>query len=162
MEATNSFNMKKVLLTLGVIAVLFGCSSESQNKSEVSSDQAQMSVATASSNDGRGVGPAQTVTLDAALNDEMIARGKAIYEMKCQACHRLDAQRVVGPGWKGLSDRRKPEWIINMIVNVDEMLAKDETAQKLLEEYLTKMPNQNVSMDEARDILEFIRHNDAI
>jgi mono/diheme cytochrome c family protein len=154
--------MKKVLLTLGVIAVLFGCSSESQNKSEVSSEQTQLSVATASADDGRGVGPAKTVALDAALNDEMIARGKAIYEMKCQACHRLDGQRVVGPGWKGLSDRRKPEWIINMIVNVDEMLAKDATAQKLLEEYLTKMPNQNVSMDEARDILEFIRHNDAI
>ena len=145
--------MKKVLLTLGVIAVLFGCSSESQNKAEVSADHSKVSVATATANDGRGVGPAKTVALDAALNEEMIARGKAIYEMKCQACHRLDGQRVVGPGWKGLSERRKPEWIINMIVNVDEMLGTDEEAQKLLEEYLTKMQNQNVSVDEARDIL---------
>ncbi len=153
--------MKKVLLTLAVIAVLFGCSSENQNNVEVKGDQAENSVVT-SSNDGRGVGPAKVVSMNAALNEEMVARGKATYEMKCQACHRLDDQRVVGPGWKGLSEKRKPEWIINMIVNVDEMLAHDEEAQKLLEEYLIKMPNQNVSMEEARDILEFIRHNDTI
>jgi mono/diheme cytochrome c family protein len=154
--------MKKVLLTLGVIAVLFGCSTESQNKADVNAGQAQPNTVTTSANDGRGVGPAKAVSMDAVLNDEMIARGKAVYEMKCQACHRLDDQRVVGPGWKGLSQKRKPEWIINMIVNVDEMLEKDDEAQKLFEEYLIRMPNQNVSMDEARDILEFIRHNDSI
>jgi mono/diheme cytochrome c family protein len=153
--------MKKVLLTLGIIAVLFGCSSESQNKPAEDTDYNHPdAVATAPANDGRGVGPAKNITLDAELNQEMINRGQAIYEMKCQACHRLDDQRVVGPGWKGLSERRKPEWIINMIVNVDEMLEKDEVAQQLVEEYLMKMPDQNVSMDEARDILEYIRHND--
>lgn len=151
--------MKKVLLTLGIIGILFGCSSENQNKDQAVAGEA-IETSSSAPDDGRGVGPAQSVSLDAALNDEMIARGKAIYEMKCQACHRLDDQRVVGPGWKGLSERRKPEWIINMIVNVDEMLAKDAVAQQLLEEYLTKMPNQNVSMEEARDILEYIRFND--
>lgn len=153
--------MKKVLLTLAIAAFLFGCSSEKQNNEQVNNDHGQHAVA-ASSTDGRGIGPAKTVSMSATLDEEMIARGKATYEMKCQACHRLDDKRVVGPGWKGLSGKRKPEWIINMIVNVDEMLAHDEEAQKLLEEYLVKMPNQNVSMDEARDILEFIRHNDTI
>ena len=81
--------------------------------------------------------------------------------MKCAACHRLTDKRVVGPGWAGVTSKRKPEWIMNMITNVDMMLEKDPTAQKLLEECLTRMPNQNVSVEDARDLLEFMFDNDA-
>ena len=90
----------------------------------------------------------------------MIKRGQAIYDLKCAACHKLTDQRVVGPGWAGLTTKRKPEWIMNMITDVDIMLEQDPTAQKLLEECLTRMPNQNVSVADARDILEFIFRND--
>ena len=86
--------------------------------------------------------------------------GKAIYEMKCSACHKLTDQRVVGPGWAGVTNKRRPEWIMNMITNVDVMLEKDPEAQKLLEECLTRMPNQGVSIGDARAILEFMRQND--
>ena len=47
-----------------------------------------------------------------------------------------------------------------MITNVDVMLAQDPEAQKLLELCLVRMPNQNVSIGDARDILEFMREND--
>jgi len=40
------------------------------------------------------------------------------------------------------------------------MLAKDPEAQKLLEECMTQMPNQNISIDEARALLEYMRQND--
>ena len=60
----------------------------------------------------------------------------------------------------GLMDKRKPEWVMNMNTNVEVMLDKDPTAQKLLEECMTRMPNQNVSIGDARDILEFIYQND--
>ena len=76
--------------------------------------------------------------------------------MKCAACHKLSDTRLVGPGFKGVTDRRKPEWIMNMITNVEIMLDEDPEAQKLLEECLTRMPNQNVSVGDARDILEFM------
>jgi mono/diheme cytochrome c family protein len=110
--------------------------------------------------DGKGIGPVKEVTLNTPLEEDRIPRGKAIYEMKCQACHRLDGQRVVGPGWKDVTKNRKPEWIMNMITNVDVMLEQDEEAQKLLELCLTRMPNQNVSLGDARDVLEFMRQND--
>jgi mono/diheme cytochrome c family protein len=108
----------------------------------------------------KGVGQVKNVTLHTPLEQERIGRGKAIYEMKCSACHRLDDQRVVAPGWKNVTKNRKPEWIMNMITNVDVMLEKDEEAQKLLELCLTRMPNQNVSIGDARDILEYMRQND--
>ncbi|MFO7257822.1 MAG: cytochrome c [Bacteroidota bacterium] len=108
----------------------------------------------------KGIGQVQHVTLNTPLEQDRIKRGQAIYEMKCQACHRLDETRVVGPGWAGVTKRRKPEWIMNMITNVDVMLDQDPEAQKLLELCLTRMPNQNVSIGDARDILEFMRKND--
>jgi cytochrome c len=104
----------------------------------------------------KGIGAIKSVTLNNPLKPDMIAKGQAIYDMKCAACHKLDDQRVVGPGWKGLTGRRKPEWIMNMITNVDVMLEQDAAAQALLEECLTRMPNQNVSVGDARDILEFM------
>jgi hypothetical protein len=94
------------------------------------------------------------------LNEKWITDGKGIYEMKCQACHKLTSEKLVGPGWAGVTKRRKPEWVMNMITNVDMMLESDPQAQKLLEECLVRMPNQNLTKDDARTVLEFMRKND--
>lgn len=114
----------------------------------------------AQADDGKGIGEIKHVELNTPLDAAMVARGKAIYELKCAACHRLTAQRVVGPGWKGLTEKRKPEWMMNMIMNVEVMLEEDPTAQALLKECLTRMPNQNLTRQDARDVLEFIFAND--
>lgn len=100
------------------------------------------------------------VELTNPLNAEWVTKGQATYELKCLACHKLDETKVVGPGWKGLTARRKPEWIMNMVLNVDTMLDSDEEAQKLLELCLVRMPNQNLTEPEAREVLEFMRSND--
>ena len=103
---------------------------------------------------------AEDVQITNPLNASWVTEGKGIYELKCQACHKLTNEKLVGPGWLGLTKKRKPEWIMNMITNVDVMLEKDPEAQKLLELCLMRMPNQNVSIGDARDILEFMRQND--
>jgi len=102
----------------------------------------------------------KSVELTNPLNQEWVSKGKATYEMKCLACHRLDETRIVGPGWAGVTKKREPVWIMNMITNVEMMLETDEEAQKLLELCLVRMPNQNVSKQESRELLEFMRHND--
>ena len=102
------------------------------------------------------------VKLTTPLNAEWVAQGKSIYDVKCQSCHKLTEDRVVGPGWKGITQRREPAWIMNMVTNVDVMLEQDPEAQKLLEQCLVRMPNQNISKDEARHILEFMRSNDGV
>lgn len=100
------------------------------------------------------------IQLTNPLNAQWVSEGKSIYEVKCQACHKLTSEKLVGPGWSGVTKRRKPEWIMNMITNVDMMLEKDPEAQRLLEECLVRMPNQNLNFDEARKVLEFQRSND--
>jgi hypothetical protein len=100
------------------------------------------------------------IELTHPLNAQWVTDGKAIYDLKCQACHKLTGDKLVGPGWLGVTKRRQPEWIMNMITNVDMMLEKDPQAQKLLEECLVRMPNQNLTKEEARKVLEFQRSND--
>lgn len=156
--------MKKIIPILFMCGLIAACSpdkpKENADANEDSYEAIHGDTKTQPENDGRGFGEVKEVTLNTPLEQERIGRGKAIYEMKCQACHRLDGQRVVGPGWKDVTKNRKPEWIMNMITNVDVMLEKDEEAQKLLELCLMRMPNQNVSIGDARDILEFMRQND--
>jgi mono/diheme cytochrome c family protein len=143
--------MKQSALFFFVAVFLYACGGGNNDKSIESLQP---------TDDGKGYGEITEVKLNETLNQDMVERGRAIYDMKCSACHKLSAQRVVGPGWAGLTEKRKPEWIMNMITNVDIMLEKDPTAQKLLEECLTRMPNQNVSVGDARDLLEFIYQND--
>jgi hypothetical protein len=103
---------------------------------------------------------ASDVTITNPLNGEWVTTGKATYELKCQSCHRLTEEKLVGPGWKNVTQRRRPEWILNMITNVDMMLEKDAEAQKLLELCMVRMPMQNLSLEDARKVLEFMRSND--
>lgn len=100
------------------------------------------------------------VQLTSPLNTQWVADGKSIYDLKCQSCHKLTEEKLVGPGWKNITKKREPHWIMNMITNVDLMLEQDPEAQKLLEQCLVRMPNQNISAEDSREILEFMRSND--
>jgi hypothetical protein len=153
--------MKKLFSLMIILTIFASCGKEkpTTTTTEDASDYATAETEKKVDN-GKGLGEVKDVTLKTPLEQDRIGRGLAIYEMKCQACHKLDNQRVVGPGWKDITTRRKPEWIMNMITNVDVMLDQDPEAQKLLELCLMRMPNQNVSIGDARDILEFMRQND--
>ncbi|HCW08902.1 MAG TPA: cytochrome C [Cytophagales bacterium] len=143
--------------------LLFNCAPDKPKSTEEYPNQDEMNKpapAANQNNPDKGIGAIKEVTLATPIEQDRVKRGQAIYEMKCGACHKLTDQRLVGPGWKDVTHRRKPEWIMNMVTNVDVMLDKDEEAQKLLELCLTRMPNQNVSIGDARDVLEFMRKND--
>lgn len=156
--------MKNLIILLNLALVVFACGGNASESGDAASRPKPKSMVadseSATADDGKGVGEIKEVTLNDPLNTEMIEKGKGIYELKCAACHKLTSQRVVGPGWEGVTTRRKPEWIMNMILNVDVMLEEDPAAQALLEECLTRMPNQNVTPDDARSILEFMYSND--
>lgn len=105
-----------------------------------------------------GAGPIQEVHLE-ALDNTMAEKGKTVFEAKCTACHKIET-RHVGPPMKGVTERREPEWIMNMIINPERMVKEDETARELLAEYISPMANQGITEDEARAILEYFRQID--
>jgi len=150
--------MKNLIICSATTILLFACS-PGKPKEESSESKKENPVAEVV-DPSKGIGQIKNVNLHTPLELDRVERGKAIYDMKCSACHKLTDQRIVGPGWKDVTKKRKPEWIMNMILNVDVMLDQDPEAQKLLELCLTRMPNQNVSIGDARDILEFMRQND--
>ena len=153
--------MRRIFYSLVAAALAISCAPDKPKNVEEIPDQPSKSAPESVLTDPtKGIGAVKNVTLHSPLEQERITRGLAIFEMKCSACHKLDETRFVGPGWKDVTKRRKPEWIMNMVTNVDVMLDKDPDAQKLLELCLTRMPNQNVSIGDARDILEFMRKND--
>lgn len=149
-----------IALLLLIAAFAYACGGGSSSSEASSTTPPQSMIADEPADDGKGVGEVKEVALSNPLDQDMLAKGKGVYELKCAACHKLTDQRVVGPGWAGITKKRKPEWIMNMTLNVDVMLAEDPEAQKLLEECLVRMPNQNLSYDDARSVLEFMREND--
>jgi len=151
--------MKKVFVFM-VFAILVIACGDAPNKEATNAPKPKSMIADEPADDGKGVGQTKAITLNTPLLAPMVAKGKAIYEMKCAACHKLSDKRVVGPGWKGITERRKPEWIMNMTTNVEEMLANDPTAKALFKECLVAMPNQNLTVEDARNVLEFIYAND--
>lgn len=110
----------------------------------------------------RGEGKFTTVDVGSSLDAAKADLGEQISQVKCGGCHKLTAEKLVGPGWAGVTQRRKPEWIMNFITNTDVMINKDPEVQAQLELCLVRMPNQNLSDDDARNLLEFMRKNDGV
>jgi mono/diheme cytochrome c family protein len=109
----------------------------------------------------RGEGKFKDVQIDAAIDKQMAESGKQVYELKCSSCHKTTDERLVGPGWKGVTSRRTAAWIMNFATNTEEMIDKDPEVQAQLEICLVRMPNQNLTDDDARNVYEFMRDNDA-
>ncbi len=151
------------ICTLALAIGAAGCGGGGQETSgEEKTPAAETPAAdnSAAASDPKGIGKFKDVPLTHPLDEAMVKKGQEIAEVKCTSCHKLTEEKLVGPGWKGVTDRRTPEWIMNFVTNVDEMLDKDAEAQAMLEICMVRMPNQNLSDDDARAVLEYMRKID--
>ena len=158
-------------LTAAITISLFSCGGGNTPKSETENAAAPSTEAPASMIEdaqaydpkrGEGKFTAENVSIGAQLDAKMAVSGEAISGTKCTSCHKLSDEKLVGPGWKGVTSRKAPEWIMNFITNPDPMIDKDPAVQASLELCLVRMPNQSLTDDDARHILEFMRKNDGI
>ena len=158
--------MTTIAITTFIILIACNSSSNSKDQSSGTSDNSSSAKtdtstsAAGAGNEKAGVGKFQHVDLTHPLDQKMITTGKNVYDLKCASCHKLTDEKLVGPGWKDVTKRRTPEWIMNFVTNTEEMLQKNAVAKNLYEVCLGKMPNQNLSDDDARAVLEFQRNND--
>lgn len=95
--------------------------------------------------------------LAAEIDPAMIDEAMGIFNAKCKACHGLTEEKVVGPGWKGVYKEGKGPWIMNMMLHTQWMVENDPEAQALVEETKTIMPDQGLTEEQARSMLELIR-----
>ena len=120
---------------------------------------AAMEATAAKYDPNRGLGKHQDVDVS-KFDPAMAAAGKKVAEVKCTSCHKPTDEKLVGPGWKGVTLRQTPAWIMNFISNPDPMIDVDPELQKQLELCLVRMPNQGLADNEAREILEYMRQID--
>jgi mono/diheme cytochrome c family protein len=111
-----------------------------------------------SQDDELGIGPVKEVKLG-AIDNSLVEKGQQTFNTKCSSCHKFDS-RLVGPPLQGVTQRRKPEWIMNMILNPQQMTQENQIAKELFATYLVQMTFQDVTQDDARAILEYFRSLD--
>ena len=157
--------MKKLIYLCVLTLIVVACNNSNTDNSK-SNEPAVTSTETSGGNPSydpkRGEGPFTKVDISATLDVAKADAGQKIYTVKCSACHKLTDEKLVGPGWKGVTSRHTAEWIMNFASNPDEMITKDPKAQAMLEICLVRMPNQNLTGDDARNVYEFMRQNDAV
>lgn len=162
--------MKRLMLLSVVSIIVYACNSGGSNESKQTTTTPDPNLEQISTPGGnapsydpnRGSGKFSHVDIGDKLDVSLATGGEKIYGVKCAGCHKLTGEKLVGPGWQGVSTRHKPEWIMNFITNTDEMLNKDPKAQAQLEICLVRMPNQSLEDTDARQLLEFMRKNDGI
>jgi hypothetical protein len=157
--------MNKLLLLFLLFAIFVACGKKENSNTgfgKSAKDGPKGADKTSSYDSSRGEGKFDKVDLAVKLNQAMAIEGERIAEVKCTSCHKPTEERLVGPGWKGVTSRKKPVWIMNFITNPDPMIDKDPEVQAQLEICLVRMPNQGLNDSEARNILEYMRKIDGV
>ena len=161
------YTLKTMALSVLTLA-LFSCGGDKKTDSiptatttetTATTTEAPAASGTSAYDPKRGLGPHENVDVS-KFDPAMAAAGKKIAEVKCASCHKPTEEKLVGPGWKGVTKRQTPEWIMNFISNPDPMIDVDPELQKQLELCLVRMPNQGLNDTEAREILEYMREID--
>jgi cytochrome c len=157
----NNIQMYKITNSILAMILIFIVISCGENKNAETLDAGLNATEEVSSDPmlNKGIGPIKSVVLD-AVNEELARTGSGLFVTKCSACHALE-KRVVGPQLLGITQRRTPEWIMNMILNPEEMTKKDPIAMAMLAEYMAPMANQSLTESEARALLEYFRLSDS-
>jgi len=155
----------KTTLKLSILLFAFILTSCGNKKDEYKPSYSKKSVTTVDKTPAskkidltnKGVGPIKSIELTAEINQEMVTKGAELFKKLCTACHRAN-KKFIGPSPQGILDRRAPEWVMNMILNPNEMVQKDPLAKQLLIEFNgSPMANQNLSEEDARAVLEYFR-----
>ena len=106
---------------------------------------------------GRGVPLGALLAILAAAPVRAQDSGAVLFNAKCAACHTIDAERRVGPGLRGVTDRRSREWLTSFITHPDRMLAGgDSIAARLLAEYQIAMPSLSLTDEQAEALIGFL------
>lgn len=147
---------KLLILTIAVLFLAISCG-EKQSSTNSDAEKAITEKVSTDPLQDKGVGPIKNLKLPDTIDEAMAKTGEEVYVAKCTACHKVD-KKYIGPSPVGIFERRSPEWIMNMILNPEVMIEKNEIAKQLLMEYNgAPMANQNLTEEEARAILEYFR-----
>jgi mono/diheme cytochrome c family protein len=83
--------------------------------------------------------------------------GERVYlRVGCTSCHTIGKGKLIGPDLTGVTQRRTREWLQKWLKDPPGMIATDETARKLMEEFLTPMPSYGLTRKEVDLLIEYM------
>lgn len=148
-----------------IVATLSGCGgSGDEEQPSRGTEAAPASTAVAEPSIGadlteeeleQGIGPIRDLVL-AGIDPDLAAEGESQFTLLCSACHKFP-ERYIGPALDDVLSRRRPEFVMNMMLNANEMMQRHPVVRELLAEYIAPMAQQSVTPEQARAILEYIR-----
>lgn len=148
----NRFFSLLALLTL--IAFVVGCSSAPETDAE---RQARWAAGNLNSwETEHGIGPVTEDIQLAAVDPARAASGLDIFVKKCATCHYLDHKKT-GPMLRDVTKRRSPEYVLNQILNPEQMGKLHPDGRKLVAQYAQFMTIQGITRENAEDLLHFLR-----
>jgi len=166
--------MKLLFIVISIITLIFiniSCSNDThESNSQPASNnlQAQQTQSASASQgdkpvsiskyefpDNNGIGPIKEMSIG-EIDQNLVSRGNKIFNMKCISCHQLNS-RSVGPPLKNITKKNTPVYILNYLLNTTDMQRKDPLMLKLVDEYKVIMPDQQLTRDDARALLEYLR-----
>ncbi len=153
--------MKKFIVAFTIIAFAAACGGNA-SPDKTASDSEKKADDVGDYDPHRGEGKFTKVELSPTLDVAKVELGNKVAAVKCMSCHKPTDEKLVGPGWAGVTTRHTPEWIMNFITNTDAMIDKDPKMQAQLEICLVRMPNQSLSDDDARNLYEYMRKIDGV
>jgi mono/diheme cytochrome c family protein len=145
---------KIVGLVTVTILLLIGCGGGSDTNTETTENK-EVEQKLSDFEMTHGVGPVDEEITIGEIDKELAREGMQLFNMKCGACHKMDG-RYVGPPLGSIMNTRTPAFVMNMILNPEGMLQKHPIAQSLQAEYITPMPDQQLSREDARAVVEYL------
>ena len=139
--------------------LFYSCNGGNKSKVEAIKDQSISKVLDPFKEwkSNNGIGPIKSLELSNEIDTVLVNSGKESFEAKCTACHKIE-KKFIGPSPKGILSRRTAAWVMNMILNPDQMILEDPIAKQLyVEANGAPMANQGLSEIEARAVLEYFR-----
>jgi mono/diheme cytochrome c family protein len=90
-------------------------------------------------------------------------KGKEIFEKYCTACHKISDEKLIGPGLKGITERRDSLWIRSFIKSSQTLVKSgDKTAVKVFNENsMIPMPDHTMlTDDDLTNLIDYIAKYD--
>ncbi len=86
--------------------------------------------------------------------------GQGLFSTKgCTACHAFGL-KMSGPDMAGVTRRRTSAWMAEQILHPEVMTKQDPIAHQLFATHALQMPNQGLTQDEARSVIEYLKAHD--
>jgi mono/diheme cytochrome c family protein len=96
---------------------------------------------------------------DIPTDEAVITAGKALFENNCTQCHAITDEVVVGPGLKGINERRQLPWLIKWVKNSTLVIQSgDAYANELYNKFgKTQMQSFDFKDEEVVSIMAYLK-----